>query len=56
MIDSFDKPNGKFADNIGNVALVDCNDVRKLLPFPIDLCNITATVNGVLDDQAKVYT
>ena len=31
VLEGFDDPNGKFANTLGNVALIDCNSVIKKL-------------------------
>jgi ABC-type antimicrobial peptide transport system permease subunit len=50
-VEGFEDPNGKFPNSLGNVALIDCHYLGKLVPLlPYDFCNVTMTVNGVLED------
>lgn len=56
VLEGFDTPNGKFANDIGNVALLDCHYMEDLLPLGIDFCSVAMTVDGVLNDQVSVYT
>jgi hypothetical protein len=51
IVEDYTSTNGKFSDNLGNVALVDCHYMQDLIPFiPFDFCNVAQTINGVVSD------
>lgn len=57
MVETFNDTLGKFSNNLGNVALIDCHYLSKLITLiQVDFCNVTMTVNGVLKNQVDVYT
>ena len=78
VTESFDQPNGKFGDNLGNAVVIDCqyiddyysasmmqqypllslleSDENPLSVIDVNFCNMSLTINGVLDDQVKTYT
>jgi len=51
IVDDYVSTKGKFSDNLGNVALIDCHYVQDLIPIlPTDLCNVGMSINGVVED------
>jgi len=69
VVESFDNPNGKFGDNLGNAAIIDCKYIDELFEdkssqfkeflddMPqVDFCNYAMSIAGVLKDQVSVYT
>ena len=69
VVESFDNPNGKFGDNLGNAAIIDCKYIDELFEdkssqfeeflsdMPqVDFCNYAMSIAGVLKDQVGVYT
>ena len=49
IIDTFNDTVGKFSNNLGNVALIDCHYVSNFIPLPgLNFCNETMSINGVL--------
>lgn len=57
VVETFSDTLGKFSNNLGNVALIDCHYLSELISLlQVDFCNVTMTVNGVLKNQVEVYT
>lgn len=68
-MESFDNPNGKFGDNLGNAAIIDCKYIDELFEdktsqfmdflrdMPqVDFCNYAMSIAGVIKDQVSIYT
>ena len=70
LTETYSDPDGKFNDDLGNIALIDCHSMKEwgvwnvteevpgignVTTPTIDFCNVTMTINAVFQDQVKVY-